>query len=163
MDIFEYLDNRGIQYERFEHPPVFTVEESKRVLPRYPGVHTKNLFLRDKKGLRHFLVVVEEDKRVDLKGLSEILGVSRLGFGSAEKLKSHLGVDPGSVTLLGLVFDTERSVELVVDQDIWNAELVQCHPLRNTGTLVVPIQGIRRFFESTGHIASVRAIPVIGD
>jgi Ala-tRNA(Pro) deacylase len=94
-------------YQRFDHPAVYTCEESDRLCPKMPGSGTKNLFLRDNAGKRHFLVVVEKDKSVDLKKLKEIIGVSKLGFASEERLKKHLGLTPGSVTLLGLVNDSE--------------------------------------------------------
>jgi len=106
-DIYEFLDANNVSYERHDHPEVFTVEESKKLSPELNGASTKNLFLRDKKGIRHFLVTVPEDKKVDLKALSSALDSSRLSFASPERLKTHLGIDPGSVSLLALANDSE--------------------------------------------------------
>src|SRR5438552_12931117 len=103
MDLTAFLAHHGIRLQRFAHPPVMTVEESERLVPRLPGAKTKNLFLRDKKGERHLLVTVPHDLSVDLKALGTTLGVDRLGFASADRLMKYLGVSPGSVSLLGLV------------------------------------------------------------
>ena len=150
-DIYEFLDANNISYERHDHQAVFTVEESKILSPELNGASTKNLFLRDKKGLRHFLVTVQEDKKVDLKALSSALDSSRLSFGSPERLKTHLGIDPGSVSLLALANDSENNVEAFIDQEIWEDEAILCHPLVNTSTLVVPRKDMKLFLEKTGH------------
>ena len=105
MDIEAFLREHGIDAARHEHPPVMTVEESDRLVPRLPGAKTKNLFLRDKKGARHFLVTVPHDLAVDLNALGSALGAGRLGFASPERLAKHLGITPGSVSLLALVND----------------------------------------------------------
>src|SRR5437764_9908864 len=106
MDIAAFLAQHRIEARRHEHPPVMTVEESERLVPRLPGARTKNLFLRDKKGSRHFLVTVPHDVAVDLNALGARIGAGRLGFASAERLQRHLGITPGSVSLLALVNDT---------------------------------------------------------
>ena len=94
MDIEAFLRERGIRAERHEHAPVMTVEESERLVPRLPGAKTKNLFLRDRKGLRHFLVTVRHDVAVDLNALGTILGAGRLGFGSPIDCKNILASPP---------------------------------------------------------------------
>ena len=93
MDIYQFFADHGIEYERHNHPPVFTVEEALRLVPPLPAAKTKNLFLRDRKGKRHFLVVVGYEKAVDLKALTSLLGVSKLGFASPQRLKRYLGID----------------------------------------------------------------------
>src|SRR5437660_12439680 len=98
MDLTAFLAHHGIRLQRHPHPPVMTVEESERLVPKLPGAKTKNLFLRDKKGSRHFLVTVPHDLAVDLAGLGGALGVGRLGFASPERLAKHLGITPGSVS-----------------------------------------------------------------
>ncbi len=150
-DIYEFLEANQVEYERHDHEAVFTVEESKKLSPELEGASTKNLFLRDKKGSRHFLVTVPEDKQVDLKALSGKLDCSRLSFASPERLKTHLGIEPGSVSLLALANDHEKKVEAFVDQDIWQAEAILCHPLVNTSTLVIPREDMGQFLEKTGH------------
>ena len=150
-DIYEFLEENEIGYERHDHEAVFTVEESKQLSPELEGASTKNLFLRDKKGSRHFLVTVQEDKQIDLKALSGKLDSSRLSFASPERLKTHLGIEPGSVSLLALANDHDKKVEAFIDKDIWQEEAILCHPLVNTSTLVIPRKDMGQFLEKTGH------------
>jgi Ala-tRNA(Pro) deacylase len=158
-DIFAFLAEHDIAYQRQDHPPVFTCEEGLRLVPPLPGVKTKNLFLRDRKGQRHFLVTVGYEKSVDLRVLKGILGLRKLGFASPERLKRYLGVEPGSVSLLGIVNDTGGNVEVIVDKDLWGAEAFQCHPLVNTSTLVIAREDIQRILDITGHEVRVLDVP----
>jgi Ala-tRNA(Pro) deacylase len=158
-DIYAFLDAQGIPYQRYDHPAVFTVEEASRLVPDMPAAHTKNLFLRDEKGRRHFLVVVEANKRVDLRRLSVVLQSSKLSFGSPDRLAKHLGVEPGAVTVLAVVNDAEHRVEVFIDRDLWRADALRCHPLVNTATLSVPREGIERLLEATGHRYQLIDIP----
>ena len=161
-DIYEFLDANNVSYERHDHQAVFTEEESKILSPELNGASTKNLFLRDKKGIRHFLVTVLEDKKVDLKALSYVLDSSRLSFASPERLKKHLGIEPGSVSLLALMKDSENNVEVFIDKEIWEDEAILCHPLVNTSTLVVPHKDMKSFLEKTGHGVRLIEVPVGG-
>ena len=160
MDLALFLSKHGIHPVRHEHPPVMTVEESLRLVPKLPGAKTKNLFLRDKKGRRHFLVTVPHDVAVDLGALGASLGVGGVGFASAERLQKHLGIKPGSVSLLGLVNDEAHAVEFVIDRLLWEAEAVQAHPLTNTATMVVAHADLERFLAATGHAPRVIDVPV---
>ena len=160
MDLARFLSTHGIAAARHEHPPVMTVEESLRLVPKLPGAKTKNLFLRDKKGRRHFLVTVPHDITVDLGALGVALGVGGVGFASAERLRKHLGLAPGSVSLLGLVNDEAHAVEFVIDRSLWEADAVQAHPLTNTATMVVAHADLERFLEATGHPPRVIDVPV---
>lgn len=157
--LFDFLESNKIHYERVDHPPVFTCEESDRLVPRMAGAKTKNLFLRDGKGKRHFLVAVPPEKNVDLKVLSQVLGVSGLSFGSADRLEKCLKLTPGSVTLLGVINDRSSQVEVIIDQDLWSAETLLVHPLINSSTLAVARTELSRFFELTGHSPKIVAIP----
>ena len=112
-------------------------------------------------GERLFLVVSPEESRVDLKALAARLGVKRLSFGSPERLEAVLGLTPGSVTLLAMVRDSEHAVELVVDERIWQAEQVQCHPLVNTATLLIRLDDVRRLLTHLGREACVMALPIV--
>jgi Ala-tRNA(Pro) deacylase len=154
-----FLERHGIDAERFEHPPVMTVEESERLVPPLPGAKTKNLFLRDKKGARHWLVTVPHDLAVDLAALGGAIGAGRLGFASAERLWKHLGVTPGSVSLLALANDTAKAVEFVVDRRLWLADAVHAHPLVNTATMVIAHAQLERFLAATGHAPRVIDVP----
>lgn len=157
-DIYKFLEENKIEYQRFDHPPVYTCEEAERLCPDMPGASIKNLFLRDKDGKRHFLAVVGYEKSVDLKQLKELLGVSGLSFASEERLKKYLGVEPGSVTLLGLINDPDHAVEVLIDQQLWG-QAFQCHPLVNTATLVISAEGIEHFLKKTGHSYQLIEIP----
>ena len=151
MDLTAFLDAHRIDAHRVEHAAVMTVEESERLVPPMPGAKTKNLFLRDKKGTRHFLVTVPHDVTVDLGALGVDIGAGRLGFASAERLQRHLGITPGSVSLLALVNDRAHAVEFVIDRRLWSAEAVHAHPLVNTATLVIAHDELERFLAATGH------------
>ncbi len=159
FDIYTFLEANDIPYERYDHPAVFTCEESKRLCPEMPGMHTKNLFLRDEKGRRHILVVVSCETSVDLKELRIILKADKLSFASPDRLLKYLGVDPGSVTILGLVHDREHAVEVYIDEEIWNANAIQCHPLVNTVSLVIPHAGLEHFLRATGHTPVILSVP----
>jgi Ala-tRNA(Pro) deacylase len=162
-DFYKFLEENHIEYERQDHPPVYTVDEARRLVPPLPGAKTKNLFLRDKKGQRHFLVIVAAEKRVDIKALPQVVGSNRLSFGSADRLKKYLGVEPGSVSLFAIFNDARQAVELIVDEDLWEAEAFQFHPLVNTSTLVISRENLRRFITKTGHAVRVLKVPSAND
>ena len=150
QQLFARFDELGIAHRTVEHPPVFTVEEAKALRGNLPGHHIKNLFLRNKKE-EMWLVVALEDRAIDLKRLGEVLGAGRLSFGSADRLKRYLGVEPGSVTPLSLVNDEARAVRLVLDRGVANGGPVNAHPLVNTMTTALAPADLLRFFEATGH------------
>lgn len=151
-DIYSVLHELGISYIKHDHPAVFTVEESEQVGYRSPiGGGTKNLFLRNKKGDQHYLVSVGHDKKVDLAGLRKKLNEAKLSFGSPERLRDKLGLTPGSVSLLGLVNNTERDVIVIIDKDLWENEVMCCHPNINTATLEIPHEGIEKFIKHCGN------------
>jgi len=155
MDLTAFLAAHRVNATRHAHPPVMTVAESERLVPPLPGAKTKNLFLRDRKGARHFLVTVPHALAVDLNALGAALGAGRLGFASAERLARHLGITPGSVSLLALVNDAAHAVEFVIDRSLWEAAAVQAHPLTNDATMVIPHADLERFLAATGHAARV--------
>jgi Ala-tRNA(Pro) deacylase len=159
MELDAFLRQQGIAVPRHEHPAVMTVEESERLVPKLPGSKTKNLFLRDKKGARHFLVTAPHDRAVHLNALGATLGVGRLGFASPERLQKYLGITPGSVSLLALINDGGHAVEFVIDRALWNADAVQAHPLVNTATMVLPHADLERFLAATGHAPRVIDLP----
>jgi Ala-tRNA(Pro) deacylase len=150
QQLFARLDQLGIAHRTVEHPPVFTVEEAKALRGNLPGHHIKNLFLRNKKE-EMWLVVALEDRAIDLKRLGDALGAGRLSFGSADRLKRYLGVEPGSVTPLSLVNDEARAVRLVLDRGVADGGPVNAHPLVNTMTTALAPADLLRFFEATGH------------
>lgn len=147
----EFLEANHFEFERFEHPAVFTCEEAELHRPNRPAVSTKNLFLCNKKARRFFLAVTACEKTVKLDELAAQLGISHIRFGSEENLLRLLGVTRGAVTMMGLANDTEHKVELWIDADIWQGEYFQSHPLVNTATLVISKSELERFFQLTGH------------
>ena len=154
----QFLRDHGIAAPRHEHAAVMTCEEAERLVPRLSGAKTKNLFLRDRKGLRHLLVSVPPERAVDLNALGAALGVGRLGFASAERLAKHLGITPGAVSLLALANDRAHAVEFVIDRTLWEATAIQAHPLVNTATLVLEHADLERFLAATGHVPRVIAV-----
>ena len=158
-DLFALFDRLGIAARTYEHPAVFTVSESRALKASIPGLHSKNLFLKDKKD-RLFLVVAEAEARIDLKRLHEPLGASgRLSFGSAELLREVLGIEPGSVTPFALINDAARRVSVVIDETLTTADPVNFHPLENTATTGVSRAGLEKFLRATGHEPRVMRLP----
>jgi len=148
--LFARLDELGLAHRTVEHEPVFTVEQAKKHRGVLPGHHIKNLFLRNKKEAM-WLVVALEDRAIDLKRLGEVLGADRLSFGSPDRLRRQLGVEPGSVTPFSVINDLDSQVTLVVDRGLAEGGPVNAHPLTNTMTTAISFADLRRFFEATGH------------
>src|SRR5476651_1945475 len=136
QQLFARLDALGIPHRSVEHAPVFTVEEAKAHRGVLPGHHIKNLFLRNKKE-EMWLVVALEDRAIDLKRLGEVLGAGRLSFGSPERLRTYLGIEPGSVTPFSVINDTARKVSLVLDRGLSEGGPINAHPLTNTMTSAI--------------------------
>lgn len=145
------LASHGIACETFQHPPLRTVEESKALRGEIPGVHTKNLFLRDAKKTL-YLVTLSEDAVVNLKGLRAPLGArGSLSFAAPELLMEHLGVVPGAVTLLALANDRGHQVRVAIDSALMEAAHIGCHPLTNERTTILAPDALRAFLALTGH------------
>lgn len=157
-DLFAALDGLGIPHSTVRHPPLFTVEESRTLRGPIPGGHTKNLFLRDKKGAL-FLVVALEDALIDLKGLHRRLGASgRFSFGSADLLREALGVEPGSVSPFGAINDTQGRVAVVLDAPMLEQRTLNYHPLTNTMTTAIARDDLVRFLVWTGHTPRIETV-----
>ena len=149
-DLFGLLAGLGIASRTTTHQPVVTVEEAKALRGELSGCHTKNLFLRDKKGAM-WLVVCPEDREVDLKDLAERLGSGRLSFGSADRLMKYLGVIPGAVTPFAVINDKGGHVKVVLDQRLRAAETLNFHPLDNAMTTNIGARDFVRFLEAEDH------------
>jgi Ala-tRNA(Pro) deacylase len=149
--LFARLQALGIETETLEHEPVFTVEEAKRLRGELPGGHTKNLFLRNKKG-RMWLVVCLEDREIDLKALGEQLESGRLSFGSADRLMQYLGVVPGAVTPFAALNDTQGQVRVMLDRGMLAAyDRLNFHPLDNAMTTGIAPGDLVRFLQAVDH------------
>ena len=148
--LLERLTALGIPHRTYEHPAVFTVEESVALRGKLPGVHCKSLFLKDRKdGL--WLVVMLEHRRTDLKALADKLGSPRFSFGSAELLVATLGVTPGSVTPFALANDARKSVRVVLDAEMLRENPLNYHPLINTKTTAIAPPDLLKFIADCGH------------
>ena len=141
----------GIVFRRYEHPPVATVEAAVQHWATIDATHCKNLFLRNQKGTRHYLVIVAHLKRVDLRSVAKQIGDGKLSFASAERLMTHLGLTPGSVSPFGLIHDVGRDIRVVLDSDLRSAEFISFHPNINTVTLTLTFADFLRFVNDCGN------------
>jgi len=158
-DLLAYLQTLGIEADTIEHEPVFTVAESRPVKQRIPGAHSKNLFVKDKKG-RLFLITAKDETAIDLKRAHEAIGASgRLSFGSADQLREVLGVEPGSVTPFAVVNDRSGRVTTILDVNLMAHERVNFHPLVNSMTTGVSRDDLIRFLRATGHEPAIVQLP----
>lgn len=147
----EWLEHNKIPFEKMEHEAVFTVEEMDRAGISAKGGVCKNLFLRDAKGKKHFLVVAPEEKRVDLAAVSTQLESTKLSFASADRLKKYLGVEQGSVSPLGVLNDAQHEVTVAFDQDLQCATQLGIHPNDNTATVWLSFEDLRRGIAALGN------------
>ncbi len=152
QEVHDALAALGIAFERFAHPPVFTVEEAERYWAEIPATHCKNLFLRNAKGSRHYLVVLGHAKKADLKALAAALGDDRLSFASPERLMRFLHLTPGAVSPFGLIHDSAREVIVALDSDLPGTERIGFHPNVNTATITLPTDEFLRFLAAQGNV-----------
>ena len=156
--VYEALAALGIPYDSYEHPPVFTSEDVEAHWRDIPATPVKNLFLRNKKGNREYLVIVGVEKRVDLQQLVKVIGDDRLSFGSAERLMQTLALTPGSVSPFGLLHEASRDVQVIIDTDLRQAERLIFHPNINTASVTIAFADLEKFLASRGN--RVRYLPV---
>ena len=148
--LLAFLDALGVAHVTHDHAPVFTVGEGADIKAQMPGGHTKNLFLKDKKGAL-VLISALQSTQIELKRLHERLGCGRLSFGSPERLADALGVTPGSVTAFALINDPERRVRFILDAALLEHDTVNFHPLRNDATTAVSREGLLAFLAALGR------------
>lgn len=161
QQLYEYFAREHIDYERLDHPAVYTADEAERLVPKACGAHAKNLLVEDRKDGRLFMLTVPFGVRVDLAGTASVLGTNKLRFASADVMQSTLGITPGAVSMLALVNDRAGRVTLVLDQSLVNAEALQCHPLVNTATLVIDRENLLRFLSAIAHEPKVVSVPLV--
>lgn len=152
--LLDQLAAWSIETTTLDHEPLFTVEQSTKVHREVAGSHTKNLFLKDKKGAL-FLVTAEHATHINLKNLHKKLGCGRLSFANADLMQAFLGVTPGSVTALAVINDVDQAVSFVLDQKLMQADIINAHPLENTATTSIARDELVRFVEKTGHTVLV--------
>ena len=148
QEVYRALEALGIRYEAYEHPAVFTAEDAAAHWAAIPATPVKNLFLRNKKGDRHYLVILGIAKEADLRLLVKVIGDDRLSFGSAERLMAQLGVTPGSVSPFGLIHEGSRTLQVIVDEELRGAERLIFHPNINTASVTISVADFERFLAS---------------
>lgn len=149
--VYEALDECGLRYVRHEHPAAFTVAEAVEYWKEIPGAHCKNLFVRNKPGKRHYLIVAEHLKSLDLTALSKTLGDSRLSFASDERMARFLGLHPGEVSPFGLLQDKKHEVIVILDEELTRADSINFHPNVNTATLTIAVSDFLKFLKGRGN------------
>ena len=151
--VYERLAQLGIAYDRYEHPPIATAEAASEHWTAIDAVHCKNLFLRNQKGSRHYLVIVEHTRRADLRRVADQIGDGKLSFASPERLLTHLGVTPGSVSPFGLIHDRGHHVQVFLDRALASSIRISFHPNINTRTIVIAFSDFERFLIAEGRTA----------
>ena len=150
-NVYEILEELNIKYERHEHPAVYTCDEADIYTGHLKGVHTKNLFLRNKKGNKHYIVVMKEDKTLNVKEFGDKISEKNLSFASEERMMRFLNLTPGSVTVFGIINDVEHNVKVYVDKDITKEKFINSHPNVNTATLVYSVEDMFKFLKLSGN------------
>ena len=145
------LNELGIGFTRHDHPPVATVDEASAHWAGIDATHCKNLFLRNQKGTRHYLVVLTASKRADLRAIADQIGDGKLSFASPERLMTHLGLTPGSVSPFGLINDREHAVRVVLDRDFQSSTRLAFHPNINTATFTIAAADFAKFLAACGN------------
>lgn len=150
--VYDALDGLAIPYEKYEHPAVFTAEAAAEHWGAIPATQVKNLFLRNKKGDRQYLVILEIHKQADLRDLVKIIGDDRFSFGSPERLMATLGVTPGSVSPFGLLHEGAKNVRVIVDQDLRSVDRLIFHPNLNTLSVTISVKDFERFLATRPNV-----------
>lgn len=149
--LYKLLEELGIVYEYVEHPPAPTVAIAKQYWAGYEAQHCKNLFFRNHKGNRHYLVILDCDRDMNIRDIEQQLHQGKLSFASEARLMRYLGVLPGSVTPLGLINDKEKHVSLFIDDTLQHAERLTFHPGVNTASLIIKQDDFIKFLEHCGN------------
>ncbi len=150
-ELYDLLENLDIRFDYYEHPPLATIEDAKIHWKDYNSGRCKNIFFRNHKGDRHYLVILEHLRQLDIHDLEKRLKQGKLSFASDQRLKKYLGVDPGSVTPFGLINDKEKHVHLFIDEKLNESERLAFHPNVNTASLVVLKTDLLKFLSHTGN------------
>ncbi len=159
-ELFALFDRLGIEHSTVEHPPFFTVEEGRPWHDRIPGLHCKNLFIKDRKG-GIWLVVMPANKRADLARLEKAVGAPRFSFARSDVLQEVLELTPGSVTPFGLINDKQRRVTVILDEAMLDSERVNFHPLHNAASTTLRSTDLLRFVRALGYDPIVIRLPEV--
>lgn len=151
QDVYQLLKTRGVLFETVDHPAAYTIEDIEAFGVTAKGEVAKNLFLRDQKGRRHFLITLQKDKKADLTVLGEKLGAGKLSFASEERLMKYLGLPKGAVTPFGLFNDASHSVEMIFDKTLTGCDALGVHPCDNTATVFLPYTALETLIKELGN------------
>ncbi len=163
QELFDTLEDLNMETTTYKHEAVFTVEESSKIKQEIPGGHTKNLFLKDKKG-NYFLIVAEGSARIKLNSVHGLIGAKgRVSFGKPEALMELLGVAPGSVTAFAPINDTDNRVSVIIDKPLLRHDLINCHPLTNEMTSTISRENLLRFLNHTKHEPQIVQVSEFGE
>lgn len=149
--VLDTLEMLGIQYEIHEHPPVPTVEEASKHWKGIDATHCKNLFFRNHKGNKHYLVILEYSKNLDIKDLEKRLKQGKISFANAKRMEKYLGLNPGSVSAFGLINDEENHVTLFLDENLKKADRISFHPNINTASVIISFKDFEKYLKWTGN------------
>jgi Ala-tRNA(Pro) deacylase len=149
--LYRILDELGIGFEYYPHPPAPTIEEARKYWKDIDATHCKNLFLRNHKGNRHYLVIVEHSHDLAVRDLEQRLKQGKLTFASGERMQRYLGLTPGSVSPFGLIHDQGRHVHLFIDRNLKDSVRISFHPCLNTASLVISQPDFEKFLNFTGN------------
>jgi Ala-tRNA(Pro) deacylase len=150
-ELYSLLKNLSIQFEYHEHPPLATIGDARIHWANYDSGRCKNIFFRNHKGDRHYLVILEHLRQLNIRDLEKRLRQGKLTFASDQRLKKYLGVQPGSVSPFGLINDTEKHVHLFIDEKLNEFDRLTFHPNINTASLVISKSDFLKFLEYTGN------------
>jgi Ala-tRNA(Pro) deacylase len=148
---YKVLDELGIAYEYHEHPAAPTIELARVYWKDIEATHCKNLFFRNHKGNRHYLVIIEHSRDLLIRDLEQRLKQGKLSFASDERMQKYLGLSPGSVSPFGLINDAGRHVHLFLDENLRNSTKISFHPCINTASLVISYPDFEKFLSYTGN------------
>jgi len=150
-EVYKTLDRLGVPFDYYEHPPVPTVEEASKYWEGIDSAHCKNLFFRNHKGNKHYLVVFDFIQTLNIRDLELRLKQGKLSFASPQRMMKYLKIEPGSVSPFGLIHDTENQVHLFIDKNLQRAERISFHPNLNTASLVIPFSGFLKYLGQIGN------------
>ncbi|MCC5909013.1 MAG: prolyl-tRNA synthetase associated domain-containing protein [Clostridiaceae bacterium] len=149
--VYSVLEEIGIEYKRYTHPPVATIADIEALAENIDPIHCKNLFVRNSKGDKHYLVLVESSKKANTKAIARQIGSTRLSFATDERLDKYLGLEPGAVSVLGLINDKDKEVEVLVDKDLADLQEITFHPNVNTASITISYTDFQKFLKWSGN------------
>ena len=159
---YDYLDKRGIEYARTDHEPANTMEACNDIDAVLGVLICKNLFLCNRQKTNYYLLMMPGDKKFKTKELSKQINSARLSFAGSDDMLKYLDIEPGAVSIMGLINDTEKQVQLLIDEDVLKDKYIGCHPCVNTSSLKIKTEDIiEKFLPSTGH--DYRIVHLVGE